>query len=75
MAPAAPAGQGTIFVAAALQFWSATAKAPPMTWEGVSRLQSFLHDAGRLNRWMAGVTAVSALLSAAATLLTATAGK
>jgi hypothetical protein len=59
----------TGFVAAALWFWSAAAKAPPMTYDGGARLNGFLDGANRLNRWAAGATAVSVLLSAFATLV------
>ena len=61
----------TGILAAGLWFRSAASKAPPMTWEGVGRLEAFLDSASRLNRWAAGGTAVSLLLSAAATFLQA----
>lgn len=60
----------TGLVAAALWFWSAAGKPPPMTWEGFGRLEAFLADAGQLNRWAAGATGVSMVLSAIATLFT-----
>jgi hypothetical protein len=65
----------TGFAAATLWFWSAAAKAPPMTYQGIGRLEAFLNSAGRLNRWAAGVTAVSVSFSAVGTLLTALGGK
>ncbi len=58
-------------VAAALWFWSATAKAPPATFDGGVSMQSFLDGAARRNRWAAGVTAISVLFSVADTLLSA----
>jgi len=61
----------TDLAAAALWFWSAAGKPPPMTWKGVGHLETFLADAGRLNRWAAGANGVSMVLSAVATLLTA----
>ena len=55
--------------AAVLWFRSAAAKAPPATFIGIDRLEAFLIEVGRLNRWAAGITALSVLLSAASTLL------
>ena len=62
-------------VAAALWFWSATAKAPQAIFDGGVRMQSFLNSAARRNRWAAGITAISALFSVAGTLLSAMGGK
>lgn len=61
----------TGFLSALLWFKSAAGKAPPMTFEGVGRLEAFLDSAGRLNRWAAGMTALSMLFTAIATLLDA----
>jgi hypothetical protein len=61
----------TGLMAAALWFRSSASKAPPMTWAGSAEIPGFLNKAARLNRWAAGVTAVSVLLSAVATLLSA----
>jgi hypothetical protein len=61
----------TGLVAAALWFLSALRKSPAMTYDGLGHLEDFLNGAGRLNRWAAGVTAISILLSAAATSWTA----
>jgi hypothetical protein len=44
------------FVAAALWFWSAANKAPPMTYEGIGGLQAFLDGAARINRWAVRLT-------------------
>jgi hypothetical protein len=60
--------------AAVLWFRSSASKAPPMTYEGVERLEGFLESASRLNRWAAGVTGLSMLLSAGAALASAMAG-
>ncbi len=57
--------------AAALWFRSAAVNAPPMTYSGTEQLQDFLDRASRFNKWAAGVTAFSVLLSSAATLLSA----
>ena len=58
-------------VAAVLWFCSASGDAPPMTYEGVGRLKSFFDNASRLNKWAAGVTGFSMLLSALASLAAA----
>jgi hypothetical protein len=62
-------------VAAALWFGASAAKAPPASYDGIGHLPAFLDKTGRLNKWAAGVTAISVLLSAGATLLTATGSK
>jgi hypothetical protein len=65
----------TGFVAAILWFRSAASPAPQATYDEIDRLRSFLDAASRLNRWAAGVTALSMLMSAGATLLSVATGK
>jgi hypothetical protein len=62
----------TGIVAAALWFAASAAKAPPASYDGIGSLPAFLNKAGRINKWAAATTAISVLLSATATLLTAT---
>jgi hypothetical protein len=64
----------TGLVAAVLWFRSSASKAPPMTYEGIERLKGFLDGASRLNRWAAGVTGLSMLLSSGTAMASAMAG-
>jgi hypothetical protein len=54
----------TGIIAAVLWFASSAGKAPPATYEGIDRYPAYLNKAARLNRWAAGVTGLSVLLSA-----------
>lgn len=56
----------TGFVAAVLWFRSTITKAPPLIADGGVSLQRFIDGAARLNKWAAGATAASMLLSATA---------
>jgi hypothetical protein len=59
------------FVAAWLWFRSATGAAPPSSYKGIERLESFLNRASYWNRRAAVATALSVGLQATATMLTA----
>jgi hypothetical protein len=58
----------TGLVAAILWFIAAASKTPPATWNGIDKLPAYLDQASRLNKWAAGFTGVSMVLSAGATV-------
>jgi hypothetical protein len=59
----------TALLAAWFWFRSARERAPPMTYEGIERLQSWLDGAVSANRWAASFAAASALLAGIGTLI------
>jgi hypothetical protein len=59
----------TGIAAAVLWFRSTVVKPPPMIADGGVPMQRFLDGAAHFNKWAAGVTAISVLLSVIATLL------
>jgi hypothetical protein len=58
-------------VAAALWYMSAAGKAPKMTYAEMDDIPGFLDQVGRFNKWAAGFTGASILLSSIAMLVSA----
>jgi hypothetical protein len=55
-------------IAAGLWFWAASVETPEATYEGIGRLKPALDTAANRNRIAAGVTGLSVLFAAVATI-------
>ena len=61
-------GSAVSAIAAAVFWFLSAFNVPPMTYEGMERLEAVLNQAALRNRWAASLTGVSALLAGIATL-------